>query len=113
MSVFVKWDNDQHTIIQLILEGRWTLEEAYNGLDELYAAIEAEAHTVHVLVDVINGSNLPANLLSMRGTIARKRPPNSGITAVAGGGAALRAIANMINRLVNESQPYVFRTNTR
>lgn len=108
MPVSVEWIDDEQTIIALIFEGKWTLEELYPALSEMYKQIGEHQHTVDSIVDMTHASSLPSNVLSIRGTIQRNKPINQGASAIVGANALVRSIANIINRVVKEESDYIF-----
>ena len=108
MPVHVQWDNDDHTVIQLVFEGKWGLEELYPALSEMYKSVEQEQHIVDSIVDMVNASTIPSNVLSIRGTIERNQPDNQGISVIVGANTLVRSIANILNRVLKEESEYIF-----
>lgn len=108
MPVSVEWDNDAHSIIRLVFEGQWGLDDLYPALDTLYEEIGAEQHIVDVIADLRAGNSIPNNILSIRGTIERQRPPNRGMYAVVGGNALVKTVANIFNRILRDEAKFAF-----
>jgi len=82
MSVAVRWDSPEKTIVIYDIEGRWTWEEFYPAYNEAIAMELSVTHRVDVIVDLHNAHLLPDNVLTHIKSISDKQPPNIGITVI-------------------------------
>ncbi len=59
MSVMYAWDNREKTTLCYRLEGRWTWDELYQGLEESRKLWSSVNHKVDIIVDMTGSSTFP------------------------------------------------------
>ncbi|HEX2905716.1 MAG TPA: hypothetical protein VHO69_02570 [Phototrophicaceae bacterium] len=62
MSVFVDWDNQDHTVIRLTLQGRWQWAEVRQVLRELGTLLDTVTYPTSVIVHVNQSAWLPGDI---------------------------------------------------
>lgn len=108
MTISVIWDNPEKTTIRFIFEGKWKLDDLYPVLDEHSTMMSSIDHIVDAIVDMRASPVIPSNVLSIRSRQERKRPQNNGISVVVGGGAFVKTIALMYQKLVSTNMSMNF-----
>jgi hypothetical protein len=82
MAVEVRWDNDDKTIILMMLVGRWTWDELEDGVLLSNDMIESSPYHVHFILDRQGGHWTPGNLLANIRRIVDLFVPNEGYTVI-------------------------------
>jgi hypothetical protein len=107
MSVYVDWDNTEHTIVRFDLTQRWTWDEFSQAYQYALTLLESVPHRVHFIIhmsDPVSASYMPPNSIQEAVKIYKDGPPNLGKTIFAGG----NAIAKSIHQLGQNVYPTIF-----
>lgn len=82
MPIEVDWGDQDETLITFKIRGDWTAEELYTAQTKMLEMSTSKAYTIDTIVDM-RGANLKMNgLLPIVRQALRRRPDNSGATAV-------------------------------
>jgi hypothetical protein len=101
MSVQVRWDNEQKTVIFYEFDGKWTWDEFYPAFEQARTMLAEVAHIVDFICvfERVGGYFMPLNLLFHIRKIYTNAPPNIGVTLLVGHFSELGVIYNMIKRV--------------
>ncbi|HEX2907700.1 MAG TPA: hypothetical protein VHO69_12605 [Phototrophicaceae bacterium] len=80
MPIHISWANDEKTILMETYEGRWTIEEYYQLIDDAAALLAETPHIVHIIGDATHSSIPPSQILMGIQYAIKKLPPNQGLT---------------------------------
>jgi hypothetical protein len=101
MSIKVEWDNDEKTIIRWTFSDPWLWEDFRAAYERSHAMIASVAHTVHILADAREGSNIPAgNIMSSIRMLIRHYPSNLGIHVAVSQKLLIRVMGETVGRLL-------------
>lgn len=110
MPIKIEWFNDEKTILLETFEGRWTVDEYRQLIDQAAELLAEVDHTVDIIADgTDNGPRLPANLL--RGGLVyavRHVPPNQGITVFVRIDAVTETFVNIARNISPRLQKTLF-----
>jgi hypothetical protein len=93
MSVTVRWDNEDHTVLRLDFEAPWTWAEQQQAIDQAKPMAESVSWTVDIICDLHNGPEFPLGfpMKYLRRT-AEMVPNNAGITIVVGASPLVQSL---------------------
>jgi hypothetical protein len=60
MPIHAKWDNDEHTLVLMTFEGKWSWDDYDHGVAVTYALVKSAPHTVDIISYMPPGMLLPA-----------------------------------------------------
>jgi hypothetical protein len=92
MSITVDWYNPEKTIIQYVLEGKWTWNEFYDVYHKAIAMENAVSHRVDVVVDIRQSAIPPTNVLLNMKYFADHQPPNIGLSLIVSASPLIRSL---------------------
>lgn len=82
MSIEVRWDNDEKTIIYYTFHQGWTFKEFHEVYAEVYEMLDTVNHTVHAIVDLGNTRIFPTDTLREMRNLTFEQHENGGITVI-------------------------------
>jgi hypothetical protein len=94
MTVEVRWDNEDKSIIRWTFPRQWTWDEFYSALQGSRAMVRLQSHTVDVIVDMTSSELFPRNLLTQGQVTLQTTSLNIGIIVVVGWNPLLRTAFN-------------------
>ena len=98
MGVSAVWDNEAHTIIRYIYEGKWTWDEWYIVADQVQEMLKSVDHQVAMIIDT-RTSSLPPGAISRFRTIS-SRSDKVHLVVMVGGNAFVAAIFRIVQKVV-------------
>lgn len=101
MPVSAEWNDNTQTIMRWTFTGKWTWDEYYLCRKSINDDICGVGHVVDLIVDMREGSMLPANAMTHARSAVDSAPDNIGVTVVVGTNAMLRIFYNMFSKLYN------------
>lgn len=99
MSINVKWDNAEQTIILWTFIGRWSWGEYDSALTEATTLLDSVKHHVDFLYDLREMSILPPDLITQFKTRYLKKHPNTRLFLVVGIDSYLQLLWNTFTAL--------------
>lgn len=99
MPIRVEWANPEKTILLEIVEGEWTLKDAYNLLDEVYHRMAEVPHRVDIIADMTQSHFSRQNIFSTFNHLQRRSSPNAGIIVVVRANAYVKSIADLARKI--------------
>ena len=99
MSVHVKWDNEEHTIILWSFVGRWTWGEYEDALNVVSTMLSSVDYLVDYIYDVRHMSILPPDVVTRFKGKYLKQPQNAGRFVAVGVDHNLRLVWNTFTDL--------------
>lgn len=100
MGISVAWDNTDRTILRMVCEGYWTLEEFYDANRQLISAMNSTPHQVHVILDTMHSRAVPKGFMTaLRGLRLNSTYPNMGLMISIGNNAFVRAFVNLFLKI--------------
>jgi hypothetical protein len=104
MGISVDWDNNEKTIILWTFSDPWTWEDFRVGFDRSYLLMRSVHHTVHILADARTVTKVPSgNILSNIRMLITRYPANLGLHVAVSENVMIRALGEMVGRLVPKS----------
>lgn len=91
---FYQDENDPNLIWQ-IFEGKWTLDEYIQDVDELTKLINTRTERIDVIADLTKSGTPPAKLLSISGYLERHNPENRGAAVIVGSGMFVKTLVKI------------------
>lgn len=80
MSVSLRWENRNKTVLRITFWNKWTVEEYLRKASDAIMMIESESHIIDILIDLRTGSYIPkGDSISAFRMMMDELPPNSGI----------------------------------
>ncbi len=108
MSIIVKWLNSPRNILYQRFSGDWTIDEYYQALDVTFAHIGEVDHAVDVIINFSGNTSSFSRLVSATTSTFKdvhnaRVHPNQRMMVVVGGGAYMRTIIEMGERLAPDA----------
>jgi len=101
MGISVQWDNDEKTIIQYVLDGRWTWNDLYSALDKVKEMSGSVDHRVDAIINFSKADLIPSgSIFSFNGKkhaqkLAAKANEARGLIVITGANGFIRSIYDM------------------
>jgi hypothetical protein len=113
MGVAVEWDDDQQTIIRMILSGHWTLAEFTSANTKTVLMVRTVRHPVYVISDLRTTEHIPLGIFWKLREISGQRPRNWGGGIVISDNGFAASLVDMFAQVYmpNERRLFVVRTN--
>src|SRR5215475_3058102 len=108
MTIQVSWGNPEKTIALATFGDSWTVEDAHQMIEDMYALTTSVDHTVHTVLDFSKSRSSPTKLMSTGQHVQKRQVPNSGVSVVVGANTFLRAISQVIMSVFVKNQPFFF-----
>ena len=105
MGITPLWDNDEHTIIRVVFEGRWTSDDFYAAFEPMVNMVEREAHPVVIILDYRESRNPPKDFLLFEGHAPENAPSNQALLIVLGANALIQSLFNLLRRIIPRVAP--------
>ena len=101
MSIDVRWDNNDHTIVLFTFSGSWTWVQFRDACDTSLALHREVSYLVASIYDMLEGDHLPTNFFSnARYALDVTDPPNRTPTqVVVGAGFLIRSLGEVFYRM--------------
>jgi hypothetical protein len=101
MSIDVRWDNDDHTIVLFTFSGSWTWRQFRDACDTSLALHREVSYPVASIYDMREGDHLPTNFFSnVRYALDVTDPPNrTPAQVVVGAGFLVKSLGEVVVRL--------------
>ncbi len=64
MPVTLEWGNTEKTLLNVNFEGKWTWDDVYKSLDEIYGLLGSVDHKVNTVFDFTRSASIPMNALT-------------------------------------------------
>lgn len=100
MSVTVRWDNHERTILRYFFEGDWTIEDYYQKLEHGRTMMKGVSHPVCILNDMRRATNYPPNFVTHARTIIKNRPHNTGLAVFLANSAFFNALYRILSQVL-------------
>ena len=101
MAIQVVWDDEEHTVVRMVLDNTWDLAEFRDACYQTMALIRTVSHPVYVLSNITLPPTIPYGLLWQLRDLNRMRPPNWG------GGIAIAKDSFVTTLVATLSQIYM------
>ena len=98
MPIHITWENEERTIIRHAYEGKWTIQEYYELIRKNYEHIDSVNHTVDIINDLRNTSQLPGDMIPAIRYAIQNRHPNEGINVMVGASALIQMLVEAVNK---------------
>lgn len=118
MSISVKWDNDEQTIIQYVFDGRWSWNDLYTALDKVKEMSGSVDHRVDAIINFSNADLIPSgSIFSFDGKkhaqkLARKANEARGTIVIAGANGFIRSLYDTFRMFDKNISSGVYFTDT-
>ncbi len=102
MPITVVWDDEAHSIVRYVLEGKWEWNEFRPFIDQAAAMTRTVDHRVDTVADLRRSAPLPMkNAFPTLKHLAIMTPDNAlqGIFVVIGGGVFVRSLGATFKRI--------------
>jgi hypothetical protein len=103
MTIEVRWDDEQQSIIRWTFPKQWAWDEFYSALQGSRAMVRQQSHIVDVIVDMTMSELFPRHLLTQSQVTMQTSSLNVGIIVVIGWNPILRTTFNSFQRLYRSS----------
>lgn len=101
MGISVQWDDEARTIIRCVFEPRWTWDDYYRAIDEIYKILDGVSYQVNVIYDLSSTHILPKNVFTnARHVFNIGRHPNYGLLVIVGANSFIHLVESTVRRLV-------------
>jgi hypothetical protein len=112
MTITLNWIPDTN-IIHFVSMGKWTWQDFYDAMDELYVMIDASDHEhVDYILDITRGDLFPQNALSQFSKISMHTHQKTRYMVFVGAGGFARVLMKMMRRLLPNRMAYVLQADT-
>lgn len=109
MPITVQWGNAQKTITETVFDEVWTLEEAHQMIDDIYALTTSVDHIVHAVWDFSNSRSSPTKLMSVGHHLNNRVIHSIGINVFVKANAFVKAMVLVVERMFShDAQPLYF-----
>jgi len=99
MAIKVDWGNDQHTVVQYDIKGKWTWLELEAGLQQSIIMTMEVPQTVHEIYDLTYSQPFPENSLEFWRNALRVMPDNRGHMVFVGTDAEVAKLLTTLSRM--------------
>src|ERR1041385_7428358 len=103
MTVNVRWDDPEHTILLYSLGGIWTWKELCEATDNGVAMAATVSHKIYVIVDYQSRHGLPPNAFGQFNRINRLMTAQTERVILVGGGSLLLSLHNLFLLITGNS----------
>lgn len=76
MPITVNWDTDEHVVVIVAPQGRWSLDEFYESFDQLETMVRGVPHQVVVIMEMSQSVAPAGSFLSTNRYMRAKTMPN-------------------------------------
>ena len=98
MNISVDWGNDQQTVVNYDIKGKWTWLEFEAGLQQSIIKTYTVTHPVHEIYDLTYSQPFPDDSLLFWRNAIRVMPENRGHLVFVGGGHAVSTLLSVLSR---------------
>ena len=114
MGCSYQWTDDDHLIMDIVIEAPWTWTEFMSQAGEVFAIIKAEGKSCATAVDVINmGTMPPGNILRNLTEIENMMPANIFASAIVGAPYMVTVFMDILTKMRPRAQRIALFTKTR
>lgn len=99
MSISVKWDNPEQTVLRYEFGERWNWQAFEAAVERGFTLMEAVPHTVDVVMDMRKSQRLPDGALLWWKKALAAAPRNQGQTVMVGSSREVLAAMSMFRRI--------------
>jgi hypothetical protein len=99
VSITIKWDNAEKTILSYTFDGEWTWQELDIVWRQGENMVEGITQRYDVIMDLRNMNVIPRNALQVMRDRYELHSPNGGLTVLIGANALIRAILDVLTRI--------------
>lgn len=103
MTIKVDWDNNEHTIVMFVFEGKWSLNEFYLTFEQVNKMMDSVDHPAHVILDMRKSGSLPNGFFGTIRSLAAKPHRNLGQMALVGGNGFVQGFINLSRKILPAS----------
>jgi len=109
MSLEVRWDNDDKTVLVWEFGETWDWSEYYRVADQATALLDTVDYKVDFLIDMHLARKLPPQTMPHIQRMAfDKGHVNRGRIVVVGGNMLMSTVVNTLNKLYSRKNPSIF-----
>ncbi len=94
MPINIVWEDDEKTILRMILSGKWTLEEFHDGFSETLTLYRSVPHDIDLIIDARRNQTNMLNIISSLGRLDADTRPNHRSVTVVGINPMLRVVGS-------------------
>jgi len=102
MSIVVKWDTEEKSIVRYEVSGRWTWDEMYQAILEAHALADSVTYKVEAIVDMSNTRHVPGGASPHAKNMLGTTHPNMGRVVIVGAGTYLRLLLETFGRVAGQ-----------
>lgn len=102
MPVHIAWDNEDKTTIRYDYEGKWSWDELYNISNKALEMFKSVSHTVNVIHNLTNSTNLPSGALSHAQRFTSQNPENWGVSVVVGTSGFINGLLQVFRKVYRQ-----------
>ena len=101
MAITVAWDNEDKTVIRTTFDGKWTLEDFWNAVNEQAVLMDQVDYKVNFISDFGNSGLLPSGALGhARRLLTTKQHRNTGpVSVVITANKFIQSFFNMFSKV--------------
>lgn len=106
MPIDVFWVNEEKTILQYDITGRWAWDDLY---PQYYKALEMERsvdHFVDIIIDLRESRSIPPSVFTHIKNIADRQPDNVGLTVIVSDNRFVKVLMNAGTRAYKKIAEY-------
>jgi hypothetical protein len=101
MPVQIYWDDPQHNVVRMTIEGKWDLFDFHAAMDRVASLQHHLRRRMDVIVDFTSAEqSRPMNLLSVYRRLERRLPSEWGQTLLVRAPAYIRATCALAGRMI-------------
>lgn len=100
MAIAIRWADITQTVLVIIVEGVWTLEDYYRGFQKATELINQAGHDVTLILDMTRSHTAPARFLSTGRFWQEHRSEH--LTLIVGASPLIYALAGLMKKLYPE-----------
>ena len=100
MPIHVIWDDDEKKIIKHIYDGKWSLGEFHQAVDQNAMMVSSVPHQVDIIADLSKSAGIPSNMLSTVNRVLKKMPANQRLNVIVGADRFTTILLNVALKIV-------------
>lgn len=99
MAIDAKWDNPEHTVFLITVEGKWSLDDYYIQFQRATDMLNSINRKVMLILDLSRSSAPPSRFVSTGRFAQQHQSPNIMLTIITGAPAFAQALATVMLKL--------------
>jgi hypothetical protein len=100
MSIDVRWENDEHTLVLWTFPPQWTWEDFFKAKEVSDGMVRDLPYVVDIIGNLTRSSVLPKGAIGTYSSSTKSSPKNTGIIVLVGTNAFVKLMVGTFSKLI-------------